>query len=53
MWPPSKANATLVEARHNKIVQRILGVRPDADESPERYCRRRNRVVALERESSS
>ena len=50
MWPPIKANAAHMESQHNKILRRIIGVRPNADECPERYCKRRNRIVAHERE---
>ena len=35
-----------MEGKHNRILQRILAVPPQADESAERFCRRRNRVVA-------
>jgi len=46
MWTPIKSAAARLEAWHNKILQRIVGMMPTGDETAERFCRRRNRVVA-------
>ena len=39
-----------MEASHNKILKRIIGVRSEVDDTAESFCRRRNRRVAAERE---
>ena len=49
MWTPSKTAASYMEGKHNKILQRILAIAPQSDESAERFCRRRNRAVAAAR----
>ena len=50
MWTPNKTAAKLVEGWNNQILQRILKVAYVEGESRERFCKRRNRIVASERE---
>ena len=50
MWAPNKTAAAHMEGKHNRILQRILGLQRVADEDAERFCRRRNRLVALQRD---
>ena len=50
MWAPNKAAAKLVEGWHAKILQRIIRVQLEEGETPDRFCRRRNHIVAEERD---
>ena len=50
IWVPNKSAAKQVEAGHNKILQRILRIQPLEGESPATYMRRRNGILARERE---
>jgi hypothetical protein len=37
-----------LDASHNKLVKRVIGLRPTEGETQEEFCRRRNRVIAKE-----
>jgi hypothetical protein len=50
MWTPSRTASKIVEGWHNLILQRIVRVAFEEGESRERFCRRRNQVVACHRE---
>ena len=49
MWAPSQSAARMIEGWHNNLLQRIVRVRRVEGETPEHFCRRRNRIVAFER----
>ena len=51
MWPPSCAFGRQVEGWHNAILQRIVRVPLAAGQSPEEFCKHRNRIIANERHS--
>ena len=50
MWTPSLAAGRTVEAWHNKIIARIIRVPKSDLETAEHYSKRRNKVVAVERD---
>ena len=45
-WRPAKAAASSVEAAHNKILSRILALRPSLDDSAATFSKRRNAAIA-------
>ena len=50
MWTPSCGSAKLVDGWHNLILHRIVRVQYEQGEEPDRFCRRRNRIVSTMRD---
>ena len=45
-WRPVSAAAAALEAAFNRILFRIVAVKPESDETPARFCKRRNSMIA-------
>ena len=52
LWTPSVAACQTVERWHSQVLQRIVNVFSEADESAHDFCKRRSDIVSARRERS-